>query len=519
MTVPQRLPVRAPDFSRLTVLAMVPAPDEERGQYLIRLLSALKDRWQWKVSVLCSAADVPGLKPLTEPDGLCFVPPNYRVAPDWEGDPASLADCQARLHEAELVTGVPVGQLLLAAQANIGCAFTLPHLRPKPNTTSEKMLADNNEPHRAYLRLFGFADDMLEKVQPDLVVAYEWEKPWRSSVWMAAARRKIKCIAIRRSKLNGDHYYWTVDRMLANMAASALAKVKVDTGAQVSDAARRHIATFRDTPKTVKYIGDKWDIYSKRTWITWHKGWAISVAKRAWRRSSGRGRANDLGFGKLLEYNRTILEGRRDRKFIASFEEPELAGMRYVYFPMHKEADLPLVLQAPRWHDQANTIRVLAASLPSGYRLLAREHRFNIGMRPKHYYEWLSRLPNVTLVDPFDDQFKYIRNAGLLVTENGSSGWEGLLLKRPVITLSRTAYDGACLARKVPDADALGAVVLEALSKPVLADPEYDRRLGCMIDAEFETTFSMDIARVMEGVERLEVMLSELSSGEGRAAL
>lgn len=499
---------------------MLPPPIEERAEYLVRLLSEMKDRWGWKISILSPGGGAAAFKKLTEPTGQVFVTPDYRVVADWESDAASMARVEERLREAERVTGVPVGQFLLAAQANIGCAFALPHLRRKPNAVTALMLGDNAEPHRAYRRLFGFADTLLEQAKPDVVLAYEWEKPWRSNVWMAATRRKIPCFAIRRSKLNGDHYFWTVDRTLFNAEASQLARVKVETNANVSDAARRRIASFRDTPKTVKYIGEKWDLYGNRTWLRWHKEWVRVFLKRTMLKAKGRRKAGKSSFRQAFEYNRRIVEGKRDKTYFSSFDEPELAQMKYIYFPMHKETDEPLVFKAPRWHDQRNTITVLAASLPLGYRLLAREHRFNVGMRPKHYYEWLSKLPNLVLINPFDDQFKYIRNASLLVTENGSSGWEGLMLKRPVIALSRTAYDGASLAQKVPNADELGAEVLKALSEPVVGDAEeYDRRLGCMLDAEFETTFSMSLDRVSEGAERLEAMLSEWLLKEQRLAL
>ncbi len=73
----------------------------------------------------------------------------------------------------------------------------------------------------------------------------------------------------------------------------------------------------------------------------------------------------------------------------------------------------------------------------------------------------MRRLPGVVLVDGFDDQFKYIRNADVIVTENGSTGWEGLVLGRPVVTLADTYYDAAGLARRVNDHDQLGAAILE----------------------------------------------------------
>ena len=104
----------------------------------------------------------------------------------------------------------------------------------------------------------------------------------------------------------------------------------------------------------------------------------------------------------------------------------------------------------------SNTIRLLASVLPFGYKLLVREHRLNLGRRRTQAYGELAQLPNVVLIDPFDSQFKYLKHASLVVTENGSSGWEGLLLQRRVLLLSdATFYQGCGQGVTVSDPDRL----------------------------------------------------------------
>jgi hypothetical protein len=503
--------MKQPDLTRLRILAMLPPHGEERTEYLVNVLAAARARWDWQVDIICTASNKEDFRPLVEPSGRVFVNRGYTKTADWESDPERVAQVEANLRDAELTTGVPVGQFLLASPASIGCAFMLPHMKVKPSELSNRVLSDNTEPYRIYRRMFGFAEQLLQESNPDLFLAYEWEKPWRSAIWMAAARRRTPCVAIRRSKLNGDHYFWTTDRTFFNVAANEVALRKRQTNAAVSEAAHKKIEEFRNRPATVKYIREKWDLHGKKTWWTWHKDWARKAVKQSAAAAIGRGGRGNQILGQLVEHNRRFIRGSRERKFFAYFDDAALASMKYVYFPMHKETDLPLVFQAPRWHDQANTLRILAGALPYGYRLLAREHRFNVGRRPAHYYEYLSQLPNLVLIDPFGDQFSYIRNADLVVTENGSSGWEGLLFNRPVITLSRTAYDAAGLARKVTNSDEIGTVILDAVAGPPIVDrDEYQRRLGLMMDAEFETTFSMKVDRAGEGVERLEALLSTI---------
>ena len=114
----------------------------------------------------------------------------------------------------------------------------------------------------------------------------------------------------------------------------------------------------------MKYIREKWDLQGKRTWWSWHTDWARKAVKQTVATATGRGSRGNQILGQLVEHNRRFIRGNRDQKFFASFDDATLASMKYVYFPMHKETDLPLVFQAPRWHDQANTLRILAGALP-----------------------------------------------------------------------------------------------------------------------------------------------------------
>jgi hypothetical protein len=199
-----------------------------------------------------------------------------------------------------------------------------------------------------------------------------------------------------------------------------------------------------------------------------------------------------------------VFIGRRQKRFLSTFDDAALAAIKYVYFPMHKESDLPLTFQATPWQDQRNTVQLLASCLPFGYRLLVREHRLNFGQRPTSYYRHLLQLPNVVLIDPFDSQYKYLRNADLIVTESGSSGWEGLLLGGRVLTLAPNFYEGAGLSIEVRDLNKLSTAIVETLCRPVVSDPVmHERNLGHMIDAELATVFSDKEERIPDALDHL----------------
>jgi len=230
-----------------------------------------------------------------------------------------------------------------------------------------------------------------------------------------------------------------------------------------------------------------------RSFFRWHLGYARLVVRELINTLKGQDRSlREPAIGRLFRFYRATFLSFYHQRFFKILDEAALAQMKYVYFPMHKEAELALTFQATQCYDQRNTIRVLASLLPAGYRLLLREHRFNYGQRPTRVYRELAQIPNVVLIDAFDSQFKYLRHAELVVTEIGSSGWEALLLGRRTLLLSKTFYDGAGLGVRVKDPSEANAALLDMLSKPAVVDVDaHDRALGCMVDGELETTFAV----------------------------
>ena len=505
---------RDPVLNGLKVLVMLPPGNKDHTLRLVRIIETAKARWNWRVDAICLPNDRDVFESLVAGGGKIFTRPRMLEIADWESDPVRSAAVDRRLKAAELATGVPAGQIVLGGEFGMGRGFVHSARILSPSPIAVRVLKDNQEPFRIVRRLFAAADETVAASKPDLVLASEWATPAHSIVWLAAASRDIPCVCIRRSKIRSDYCFWTTDRLMLNTSARDSAIAKQKSGAAVSEAAKAYLEAFREKPKMVKYIQTKWTGGPKRGWISWHKRFARNVASEL---IKGTVPNFDPALhasisSRLLGYNRRLLRSRTHRQYLRTFDEAQLESMKYIYFPMHKEPELALRFQATVWHDQRNTIQVLASCMPSGYRFLVREHRLNYGTRPTEYYRRLLQLPNVTLIDAFDSQFKYLRHADLIVTENGTSGWEGLILGRRTMTLARTLYDGAGLSIRVPDPDQLGAEILQALERPAVADPAiHERNLGYMVDAEFESTFLMSPEGTEAAVEHLARTIADVS--------
>ncbi len=474
------------------VLAVLPGSRKERTRYIFEILEAGKARWDWNVDVVCQFADRSPFEDLMAPAGRTFSPPHLLKVADWEHDDQVRAEVERRVHEAEAAVNVPLGRAVLAGGHTLGRAFSRPVRFAPRYAIVRKTFADTVEPFRILRRLFRFCDQTLEATDPDFVFAFDWATPQHFSMWLAATRRGIPCVALRNSKINHDNAFWTLDRLLLNTASIEGGAARRRSGEPVSDAAEAYIREFREQPRMIKYIAVKWKNKTQRNFIKWHVIQFRRIAREALNTLRGQDRAlREPALGLLWRYYRSLFLTWRHQRYLHTVDDETLANEKYIYFPMHKEAELAQTLQATLWHDQRNTIRVLASILPAGYRLLVREHRFNYGHRPTRFYRQIRKLPNVTMIDPFDSQYRYLRHADLVVTENGSSGWEGLLLGRRVVTVAKTFYDGAGLGVKVLSPDQLNAAILDALAKPAVADPDaHDYGLGCMVDSERENTFS-----------------------------
>jgi hypothetical protein len=486
-------------------LSLLPLSRKERTRYISDILSAAKARWGWKIDVVCQVNDRRPFEALVKPEGNIYWPPYLLKSPDWERDPAAVAALTKRLQEAELASGIPLGRMVLAGAHSVGRAFNLKLRYSNRYPLVLRMSRHNAEPFVVYRRLFQFCDDTIERSRPDLIISLDWSTPLHSCMWLAAKLRGVPCVSIRNSKIVPNHGYWSLDRLLLNNESLDRAAAKRTSKAPVSEAAREYVSGFRNRPKTIDYIANKWRDRTRRGFWRWHLEYGRTMVREIINTTKGQDRAmRERGIVRLYRYYRGLYLAWLHRRFLHSFDDAALAKTKYIYFPMHKEAELAQTTQATLWHDQRNTIRLLASILPAGYKLLAREHRLNYSLRPTRVYRQLVSIPNVVLLDPFDSQFKYLRHADLIITENGSSGWEGAVLRRPVITLARTFYDGADRTTKVEDPRNLNAAVLDALAKPADAVSEdYDHGLCCMVDAEFETTFPTGSTGIEKALDRL----------------
>ena len=132
---------------------------------------------------------------------------------------------------------------------------------------------------------------------------------------------------------------------------------------------------------------------------------------------------------------------RHDRALAAHYvQEQDLPGIDYVFFPLHSEPEVALLVNAKPYLNQIEVVRNLASSLPIGTKLLVKDHPLAYSRRSGGYYRKLLAIPNVRLIHPSVKSRPIIRSARAVVVITGSIGLEAVIMGKPVACLSDPPY-------------------------------------------------------------------------------
>lgn len=131
----------------------------------------------------------------------------------------------------------------------------------------------------------------------------------------------------------------------------------------------------------------------------------------------------------------------------------------YAFFPLHYEPEVALLVQAPFHCDQIYIIKQIARSLPVHFKLYVKEHPAMVESRPRSYYQEIKKNPNVKLINPAISGLKIIPTAKIIFTITGSSGWEAILLQKPVISFGHQFYNHLSMVKRCAEIEQLPFLV------------------------------------------------------------
>jgi hypothetical protein len=109
---------------------------------------------------------------------------------------------------------------------------------------------------------------------------------------------------------------------------------------------------------------------------------------------------------------------------------------RYVLYPLHHQPETSVDVYGSLNSNQVALIETVSRLLPATHKLWVKEHKGALGDRSIGWYRHICSLPNVRLIDPFEDIFGLMNKADLVVTICGTAGYEAALLGVPSLGLA-----------------------------------------------------------------------------------
>jgi hypothetical protein len=148
--------------------------------------------------------------------------------------------------------------------------------------------------------------------------------------------------------------------------------------------------------------------------------------------------------------------------------ERGLPNERYVLYPLHHQPETSIDVFGSLNSNQTALIETVSRLLPATHKLWVKEHRGAISDRSIGWYRHIRSLPNVRLIDPFEDIFGLIHRADLVVTICGTAGYEAALLGVPSLGLAPVFFAPLLTNRPGARSHPLEWRLRELLSSPRL---------------------------------------------------
>lgn len=190
----------------------------------------------------------------------------------------------------------------------------------------------------------------------------------------------------------------------------------------------------------------------------------------------------------------------------------KLPARPYVLLALHYQPEAATLACAPVWSDMLAIVRMVSASLPSGFQLVVKDHPIIGGHRSAAFYRAATDLPNVLVVTEKLPTTPLIEGCKMLVTVGGTIGLQALLLRKPVLLFGHIYYDCVDgILRPPADLNDLPMLLKDVLVNGKVSDERLNRRSLLAFMAAYRA--------VIVSNPKMENPKSPAEQGEGLAEL
>ena len=142
----------------------------------------------------------------------------------------------------------------------------------------------------------------------------------------------------------------------------------------------------------------------------------------------------------LINYFYDLFRVRKRENWLNKNSEYDIKTKKpFIFFPLHLEQEMSLLIRAPFYTNQLEIIKNLVKSLPIGYELYVKEHplMYVRSWRKISIYKEIMNLPNVRLIHPSVDSNELLEKCSLVVTISGTASLDAGFFQKPAIVFSK----------------------------------------------------------------------------------
>lgn len=470
------------------------AHSEYRGVYL-GIARRLRDTYGCPIHLYAATEQAAGFYRSRFPDLFASIEVEralYTACREPVEDEAAVT-AEAAANEAAL--GITYGELAVSDR-HLGRGYALGGFRHPRSQISEK--TDYAGLLNGYNRVIAFWRDALAAKRPALLLN-------AGKVLNVLARAEGVPVRVLAGSRYKSLYYWAVNEFLENPAFESAWKTAQPTDAPSLaapyDAHLRFRAQFRkdaSLPRTLKTLA---------MLVAYHSYWRL----RRYEKAKGYYLSENLGY--IWRRYRDIRRLTRG----GSVGLGALAGRRFAFFPLATEPETALQMLSPEHFYQLSAIAAVSRDLPAGALLAVKEHYAAVGRRPRDFHGQVAEFKNVAMMNMAELGLEAARAADAVVTISGTSGMEGAILGKPVISFGRhNIYNFLPHVMVVTDETQLKGYLARAFGGGIdraRAERDGRRFLQAIVDASFDLGSFAPIKPDAVDEEVLDAAFAALSAG------
>lgn len=184
------------------------------------------------------------------------------------------------------------------------------------------------------------------------------------------------------------------------------------------------------------------------------------------------------------------LKNQWDAYFHFKYDEFD-PGKKYLFYPMHTEPEAVVLYWGDGlYKNQIKLIENIAAQLPPEYFLYVKYHPVIKDERNFSDFKRLKAVPNIKVIKPDTPGKQIVYNSCGVVTINGTAGFEGVLLNKPVFVFGNSFYDLSDRVIKIKSIRDLREKIYQNTNKTF----KDDKTLLCFVKAFLEISHTGYIA-------------------------